>query len=279
MTEEVKNDQVVETPEVSETQAQEVAQPSQAEVTAREQGWVSKEEWVAAGKDAGKWRTAEHYVDRGELIRSLSEQKAYTQRLRGTLEELKGHHARVYERAHQDALTQLKAAHQQAVQEGEAERAALIVDKITEEKDRFSQERARIAQVQTEAPVTPPEVAAWKTKNQWYDTDEDMRTFADAIALKYAQSVVKDQGRAPTPQEVLKHLDDKIAAKFPKQNPRPQAAPNPVQSGGAAPARQKTGGLTEADLTPNERKSMNDFIEWGVFKTKADYIKELEKTR
>jgi hypothetical protein len=104
-----------------------------------------------------------------------------------------------------------------------------------------------------------------------------MRTVADTIALKYAQKVVREENRVPTPNEVLKHLDDKIAEKF--QPKRPTAAPNPVQSGNAAPARGNKGGLTEKDLTAQERKAMNDFIEWGVFKTKADYIKELEKTR
>ncbi|MCI0561995.1 MAG: hypothetical protein MN733_26200, partial [Nitrososphaera sp.] len=44
------------------------------EQAAREQGWMSKDEWVAAGKDPEEHRSAREFRERGDFFKRISDQ-------------------------------------------------------------------------------------------------------------------------------------------------------------------------------------------------------------
>ena len=268
MTEAVKEEVVVETP-----QEEVVPVVSQDETRAMSDGWMPLDKWVEAGNSEKDHRSAREFNDRGELLRKISEQNKYIQRVNQGVETLKTHHSRVFESAHKKAMEDLKRQHSVAVEEGKIQEADQLVDKIADEKAKFTA-TAVASQVQQQNAGPSPELQDWKDRNRWYDTDEDMRTFADAVGFKYAQ---QRQGQV-TPDEVLAYIEKKVKDRFMKPEPKKEAAPNPV-AGVQNPKQKtdvKTTKLKKSDLSEDELKSLKGWVELKMG-TEAEYLAELDK--
>src|SRR3989304_9039191 len=108
MTEEVKKEEV---PEVVEQVEPEVPLRSIEEEQATKDGWMPLEKWEASGNNPKDHRSAREFNDRGELLRKISEQNKYIQRVNQGVETLKTHHSRVFESAHKKAMEDLKRQH------------------------------------------------------------------------------------------------------------------------------------------------------------------------
>lgn len=251
-------------------------QPSAEEQRAMSDGWMPVDKWVAAGNSEKDHRSAREFNDRGELLRKISEQNRYIQRVNQGVDSLKVHHARVFEAAHRKAMEDLKKQHTAAVEDGKIDVADRIVDQIADEKAKFASQ-VTAAQVQAQQPAGPsPELLDWKSRNRWYDEDEDMRTFADAVGFKYAAQL---QGQV-TPEEILAHVEKKVRDKFMKPEPKKEAAPSPVA--GVQNTKQKVDQkgpkLKKADLSDDELKGLRGWVDLKMG-TEAEYLAELEKIR
>ena len=273
MTEEVKKEEV---PEVVEQVEPEVPLRSIEEEQATKDGWMPLEKWEASGNNPKDHRSAREFNDRGELLRKISEQNKYIQKVNQGVETLKSHHSKVYESAYQKALTDLKAAHEKAVEDGDPKKANQIVDQIQNTTAALVNQRA-LSQAEANQPQGPsPELQDWKSKNRWYEEDEDMRTFADAVGFKY----VNQKGGQVTPEEVLAHVERKVKDRFMKSEPKKETAPNPVA--GAANTQQKvikpTHNIKKSDLDENELRAMKDFVHFKLG-SEAQYLDELSKVR
>jgi hypothetical protein len=170
----------------------------------------------------------------------------------------------------------LKAAHGKAVEDGDSKKADQIVDQIQNTTAALVNQR-NLAAAEANQPQGPsPELQDWKDKNRWYEDDEDMRTFADAIGFKYVNS----KGGQVNPQEVLAHVERKVKERFMKPEPKKETAPSPV--GGTTNTQQKTvkptHNLKESDLDESEVKAMKNYVDFKLG-TKADYLAELAKIR
>lgn len=276
MAEEVKQEEVKE--EIVEEQSESLSEPSAEEQRAIQDGWVPKEKWIESGNDERDHRSAREFNDRGELLKRISEQNRYIQKTNQGIEALKQHQGRLYESAYKKAVDDLKKQHSIAVEEGKIDIADQLVDKISDEKAKFAAQQV-ITQAQAHSqPSQEPsqELIAWKTRNRWYDEDEDMRTFADAIGFKF---VNQRQGQV-TPDDVLAHVERKVKEKFMKPEPKKEAAPNPV--GGVQNTRQKTetkGPKTKkSDLSEDELKGLKGWVDLKMG-TEAEYLAELDKIR
>ena len=269
MTEEVKVEEVA----VEEVAAPEVV-VSPTEVSAREQGWVSKEEWEAEGKDAEAWRPAKEFVDRGELYKSIHSTKRELKQTQAALGALQKHHAYVFEKAQKAALDELKREKRQAIRNedfGLLEKVEEDIEELTKEqtaeREAFNEAQQTVAAQTT---GTHPDFVAWQEEHTWYTKDEELRDFADFKGIKYAQ---KNPGVSPS--VVLEYVAKEVRKQFPDKFGVKKAAPNAVMPVNKTNSASRKPTLDD-DLTDTERSIMNDLVDSGVM-TKQQYISELKK--
>ena len=271
MTEEVKKEEVV----VEEPQVEVPEAPSLEEQRATADGWQPKDKWVEAGNNERDHRTAREFNDRGELLKKISEQNRYIQRVNQNIDVLKGHHSKVFESAHKKALEDLKREHAAAVEEGKIDLADRIVDKISDEKVKFVIQQAQ-GQAQQQPSGPAPELLEWQDKNPWYLEDDAMRAYADQQGFKYAN----ERKNQVTPTEVLAFVEKKVKERFMKTEPKKEAAPAPV--GGASNTQQKVQAkgpsLRKSELDEDELKAMKSYVEMKLG-NEAEYLAELAKIR
>lgn len=263
----------------TETPPPAVVEASPVEESAREQGWVSREEWVESGRDESEWRPAKEFVERGELYRSIHQTKRELKQTQAALSALQRHHQFVFEKAHAKALQELKQAKREAIRNEDMEALAQIEDRIEQTQTDFQEQRAAQAKAAQAAAAAaqpasgPPEFQMWQSRNPWYATDGELREFADATGMIYAN---KNPGVDPI--TVLKHVEKTVRARFPEKfGTQKTAAPNPT----ASVDRQRTRGPSKADdqeLDDMERQVMQTLVKSGVM-TEAEYKAELKKVK
>lgn len=268
MTEEVKAEEV-------KTEVAEVV-VSPTETNAREQGWVSQEEWEAEGKDVDAWRPAKEFVDRGELYKSIHSTKRELKQTQAALGALQKHHAFVFEKAQKAALEELKREKRIAIKNEDFQKLESVeedIDKLTEqqeaEKQEFQKEQQAVA-VQTQG--IHPDFAAWQESNAWYTKDEDLREYADFKGIKYTQ---KNPG--VDPKVVLEYVTKEVKKQFPDKFGVRKAAPNAVLSVNKTNAANRKV-LANDDLTESEADIMKDLVSSGVL-TETQYRAELKKVK
>ena len=123
------------------------------------------------------------------------------------------------------------------------------------------------AEVTTKQP--DPRFIAWANENKWYNTDQEMRQFADAVGIGYSQS-----NPGSDPQDVLQYVTAQVKSRFKEKFVNPnRTKPNSVE-GNSTPAASKG----QIELTDDERKVMNTFVRQGVM-TKEEYLAEIKRMR
>ena len=266
MTEEVKKEE--------EVKEEVIASPT--EVTAREQGWVSKEEWEAEGKDGDAWRPAKEFVDRGELYKSIHSTKRELKQTQAALGALQKHHAFVFEKAQKAALEELKREKRIAIKNEDFQKLEEVeedIEKLTEqqqvEKQEFTKEQQAVA-VQTQG--VHPDFQAWQDENPWYTKDEDLREYADFKGIKYTQ---KNPGIDP--RTVLEYVTKEVKKQFPDKFGVKKAAPNAVLSVNKTnSANRKV--MQDDDLDESELEIMKEIVSMGSL-TEAQYRADLKRLK
>ena len=154
---------------------------SAVEQKAAEQGWVPQDQWEG---DPEQWRPAKEFLDRGELFKKIEDQNRTIKEFKRALEDLKGHHAKTRDVEYKRALETLKAQKVQAIEEGDAQSVVKLDDQI----DLVKEEQRKLAtQAQEPSPSElNPEFVNWVDRNKWYERDENMKIFADALGQKLA---------------------------------------------------------------------------------------------
>lgn len=245
--------------EGSETTQEAQLTPTQEQALAS--GWVPKDSFKG---DPDKWVDAAEFIRRGELFSKIDHQNREIKELRRTMEALAQHHQNVSEVEYQRALSTLKAQKKSALEEGDADLVIAVDEQIDAVKEmQRNAPKVNVPQQQND----PQEFVSWKAQNQWYESDETLREYADAVGLQLHQ-----QGLSPN--EVLAKVSEKVRKTFPAkfQNPR-QSRPSPVEGSSA-----KGSSSSSFQLTPEERRVMNTFVRQKVM-TEEQYIAELKKVK
>lgn len=243
---------------------EQVVEPTEVELQAMEDGWQPKDKFEGEPSD---WRPAKEFVERGELFRKIENLSKELKNTKSTMNALKGHYEKVKEVEFKSALETLKKEKKVAFETGDADAVIEIDEKIATvretQKDQAQAERAQITEV-------PAEFTQWVQKNGWYNSDGEMREFADSIGKAYA---ISHPGSAPS--EVLKHVSDRAKKAYPEKfvNERRNQA-SPTESPRGNPGRR----TAEADfpMSEDETNVMNKLVKSGVM-TKEKYIAELKK--
>ena len=248
--------------------------PTEVETQASEQGWMSKEAWVESGKDASEWRPAKEFVERGELFKHIHTTKRELKQTQAALTALQRHHQFVYEKAHQQAIKDLRHERRAALQDEDIDRVEAIEAEIETLNTKHQQESQQLQAEVSAATAGPhPMFQAWANQNSWYNADEELRDFADAIGIVYAG---KHPEAKSNPQVVLDYVAKEVRKKYPEKFGTRKAAPNPTagvdRSGRAGPPSK------DVEMDDMERDIMNTLVKTGVM-TEKEYRAQLKQAK
>lgn len=231
----------------NEEQEQDV-EYSAEEQEARSMGHTSKEEWVAAGKDPSRWKSAHEFVEYGRINEALNKTKAEMDKIKADFDKrLKD--VNKFNKAQMEAkIKELKEQQRVAVSEADTEG----FDKVQKQIDDL--------QIKDE-PIPPgkdPYIAEWESKNDWVNNPNDPRTL-EANVLFSGYLAAK---KGATNQEALDYVDKKIKALFPENNPRREV---PTGSERSTQQVKRSSKVSMSDLTQDERSLWNSagFELWG----------------
>lgn len=233
------------------------------EQKASEQGWVPQAEWDG---DPEQWRPAKEFLDRGELFKKIEDQNRTIKEFKRALDDLKGHHAKTRETEYKRALDTLKAQKLQALEEGDAKSVMDIDDQIDLVKD--EQRKLATQEQQTSSSEQNPEFVAWVDRNKWYEQNENMKIFADALGQRLAMA-----GKSAS--AVLAEVEKQVREEFPHKFRNPNR-----DKSGAVEGSTNKGGKNDPGviLSDDERRVMQRFVRTGVM-TEKQYMDELKRVK
>jgi hypothetical protein len=267
---------------------------------AAEQGWVPQDKWQGKPEE---WSDAETFVRRGREInpilrKALKKERERTAALEAdlratgaTVAELREYLSKVEERATKNALASLKKARSDALAAGDHDSAAQYEEQIDELKD--SPSAVPKATPAPQAQQMHPEVAAWMSRNPWFnDENPELVEYANGATIALMQAKQR-AGQTYTPQEILDQVTAKVKKVFPKafggDEPPARMFESGGSSAGSSGASRGTGGKTAFDKLPAEaRAQFKRFYNAGYYvdvKTRkpldekaaqAEYLKEYE---
>lgn len=245
-----------------ETNAVDTPQYSDSEQRALAQGWVPEDQFTGSGK----WRSAEEFLDRGELFSKIDEQHRRIRAQEQTTQELKKHLERVRKNEYDRALTTLRAEKKVAARAGDTEALVEIDEQIEDLKEKERTET--VVEVQPINSQPDPVFVVWQNKNSWYNTDKAMKVFADAIGQEL---IVKGLRGAELLNEVERQTKKEFADRFTNPN---RAKASSVDSGRRAGSASKD----NFQLSEDEIRVMNKFVKAGHM-TKEEYIADIKADR
>ena len=258
--------------------------PDPEESRARQHGWTTMEEWLAAGKDPKKWVHAEFFNEKGRLIQKSREYET----LQKTFEERVSNVHKLVKTQADMQIKQLKAenaqllqAKKEAVTYGDYEAVQKIDAQLMD--NAVNQISINQAAEQVAAPAVPPredleKEAAWERENQWINTqDPAAPEFGKAVFTRNLYQQLLQQYPNSTADERIAYVNREVSQKFPqapKTNPNRDKAP--VTD--AKSARSTSSELMWADLSPDEKQQWNSFGE-SMFGDKKTFLKAVKDSR
>jgi hypothetical protein len=174
---------------------QEEAAPeaSQDELTAREGGWLPREEWVEAGNDASKWKTPELFNEFGSLEkrigqmdRAIGRYKEDRKKTDEAIKKLAEHTVKQVQMQRELVLKDLKLKRREALRENDHETAEAIEDEMDKVKDQAREDAVaatdEVTTTKTETKQVSVEVDEWlaDSGNAWYKTQPELKQEADS---------------------------------------------------------------------------------------------------
>ena len=243
-------------------------EPSAIEQRALEMGWRPKEEFDG---DEDDFIDATEFVRRKPLFEKIDHVGKELRETRKALKALQEHHQKVKEAEYQNALKQLRSEKKQALEDGDADQLIEIDDRIAEAK---AAEVVQRNQAIAEARAPHPNFVAWVNKNQWYQSDVELRTTADQIGTAYAA-----KNPEINPDDVLKYVEQRIKKLYPEnfKNPNRERA-SAVEARTSTTTSEKKNGIDDYPLTDDERRVMNTFVRAEIM-TKEEYIRDLKAVK
>jgi hypothetical protein len=233
------------------------------------QGWRPKEEFQG---NPDEWRPAKEWRERGELLQKVRRMGKEMEDMKSGYKELYNLHLRGIQEANVAAIERLKAQRREAIRNEELELADKIEDKIDEIKDQTKQ--VQLNARENKQQVQSTEFEEWIQHNQWYQTDEELSTYADAVALRMLQ---KAPGGKIPPDELGEKVALAVRKQFPDKFKRPQAPPAP-EVGGSQRGRGTTTGANkfadvEKGMTQTELQIMDNYVNKLKIMSKEEYMK------
>jgi hypothetical protein len=273
-TEDIKQEEEKQEQQEEQNQEQEQQEDPSVELEnrAREMGWRPKTEFHGDDDD---FIDAKEFINRKPLFDKIEAQGKQLKDALRALNNLKSHYTMVRETEYERALKALKAQRSAAIKEGDGE----AFEELDGHIRNIEREADGLQELKKDVPETPqihPEFQSWLSRNSWYNRVGYMRQYADELGAR-----LHAQGKSPP--DVLKEVAEAVREEFKDKfrNPNKDSAPR-VDSGVKGSG---TGGKSDNfELTPQEKKVMNDFLrmknpDGTPFMTREQYISDLKRAK
>jgi protein-tyrosine-phosphatase len=246
---------------------------SPVEQKAAAEGWKPKEHWTG---DPDEWRDARSFLDRGELLKKISQANKEQKEMRRVLQAMKEHNIKLSQAKAREEMQELRREKILALENNDAQRVVEIDEKILEKKDAIAEINANAKSQELDQGVqAPPEFAAWVDDNPWYATNAGMRGYADAIGQAYAQD---NPGIAPS--KVLAYVAREVKEKFGvgsksvARTERPSAVLDSGTRG--SPSKKTANSAIINSMSETERNIMRTLVKGGHI-TEDKYVEDYKK--
>lgn len=252
--------------ETVDTPAVETPQYSEAEQLAMSKGWKPKDQWEG---DEKEWKTAEVFNEVGSLKDKLNETEKEVKKLNKITAIMKEHHLNVREAAYKQAMTDLKAMRNKALEAEDFVKAEKIKDQIEEVRDRYADDDVLPPEVEEtikqESQSPDPAFGEFLERNPWYKagSKDEMSAKADALGFAYAAA-----DRSLTFKEVITKVEKDIRKLFPDKF---QTTRSPVNDSPNRTGANGSSGAGKVKLSADELEVAKTF---GM--TAEEYAKQLE---
>ena len=243
-------------------------------------GFITKEEWVAKGRDPEEWRDPEEFKERGDKILPIVKKdrdrlKEEVSALRGDIEKIIEFNNKQEERLRQEgynqALKEIESRRKEAVDNAdydELKKADADRDKIIIEKNKHVQPTNQ----------SDPVFEDFKNRNAWYQTDKELTDWADNEGAAIATTAMK---RGKNRADAFNDVETAIKKLFPEkfENKNREKAPS-VETEATAKSKSGNGKGWDVIADPKERatakasfKRIQTAMELkGRKYTEADYL-------
>lgn len=220
-------------------------------------GYMTQEEWVAAGNDPDEWRSPEVFKERGYWLKKQREMK---QEFENRIENL-------------NTLQQAQLTMQRQELTRRRDEAIDMADKeavrgFDKQIKTLDDQAALVAKqpAQQQQVEIPPVVQQWNQRNPWINDDKDPRT-------AYAQRLfAKSLNETGDYEQAVRTVDAAIATHFGQKK---KATPAPVEDGKTRSRGKDAPQITFNDLTAQEQKIWDS----GLFANKSDFLKAVADDR
>ena len=232
---------------------EEAPQMSAVEQKAYDQGWRPEDDFKGPSEN---WKTPREYIQAGEHMQQINALKSeFNERI----ENVNRYNA---------AQTEAK------IKELKLQQRVTIEEADTEAYDQKQVEIDALHEQQTTTQAgDPPEIAAWKAKNTWFEDQTDER---GGVAVSVWNNYLQKNPNA-TNEQALAHVDSRIQSIYPTNNENPRRdQPNVTENNSRRPSR-KGRSLSMADLTSEEKGEWNQF--GSMMFTEAEFLKAASDKR
>ena len=235
------------------------------EKEAKEQGWRPKEEFSGS---EDKWTDAQTFVEKGEKIAGIM--KSRLDRTEAQVQKLLQDNKQFGE-YQKSLLDKEKGRNAQLLSELEAKRATAINDGDGQEFTRVDREIEKVRQDLVE-PIREngldPLAQAWLSNNDWYNTNNKLRVYADGLAEGIVQEGYTGSAYY---SELTRRVKEDFADEF--QNKRRETST--VEAGGELDTKSASDAQTYENLPPDAKAACDRFTKSGLT-TKEDYVLSYE---
>jgi hypothetical protein len=238
---------------------------SEEEQRAVTEGWRPLSDWKG---DTKKWVPASDYMRDLPFKKHISQQTRKIRELENTIQSFQGHMSKVEERAYQKAWDRLQQQRNEAILLGDLEGVSKIETEMTE----IHKEVAAIPRpvAAPAGPVEPPpEAISWAERNPWFFQDVKMGGYARLVNEEF----LRDHPEA-TAEQQLANTEKEVRQRFPEkfENSRRQEPPS-VEGGTFSGANKSR--YTYNDLTAEQRRICDSFVNHGMVKDRQSYVNDL----
>ena len=217
-------------------------------------GYMTKEAWVASGKDPDEWVSEELFRERGHHIKQTA---ALRKEFDNQIKNLSMLHQIQLKNQREELLSKRDDAIDIA------DKAAVkALDKQIKELDDIEK-----LNTPTQASNKPPEITEWEQDNPWcFDADDPRTKLANRI---YREAI--NEGK--TNAGALRAVDKEIASKFSEKSTSPRQIAESSRSAGGD--RKASDVVTMKTLTRDEQRAWDS----GLFPDEKTFLKAVENDR
>lgn len=234
------------------------------EKEAETMGWISpeKSEHLPTGK---KYLGPVEFMERNPLYKRVKHLESSYSQLNSHYHNVAANEKQKAEKEYREKIEKLKSEKVKALDDDDNQRVVDIDEEIRTSERPGNKEFDQ-------------EFSTWKGQNSWFDSDPELKDYADYIGPKYA-----DEHPGVPYAQILAHVTETVKKTFPgKFTNSNRSRPASVEGDTQPRIAGKT--MTEKDLTSDEYKVFKNFDAMGVFtdkegKDRKKYINEVIELR